>query len=79
MADATLRFLGDPAFRVETRRKAYEYARPHVLAERRPAVSGVLPAGRVRGQETAGSSLRRECWPPRLSAQTRELVYREAC
>jgi len=28
MADATLRFLGDTAFQVETRRKAYEYAKP---------------------------------------------------
>ncbi len=28
MADATLRFLGDTAFQVETRRKAYQYARP---------------------------------------------------
>ena len=28
MADATLRFLGDTAFRVETRRRAYQYARP---------------------------------------------------
>ncbi|HVS36064.1 MAG TPA: glycosyltransferase [Gemmataceae bacterium] len=28
MAEATLRYLGDPAFRAETRRKAYEYARP---------------------------------------------------
>jgi glycosyltransferase involved in cell wall biosynthesis len=28
MADATLRFLGDTGFQVETRRKAYEYARP---------------------------------------------------
>jgi polysaccharide biosynthesis protein PslF len=28
LADATLRFLGDPAFQVETRRKAYEYAKP---------------------------------------------------
>ncbi len=27
MADATLRFLGDPAFQVETRRNAYRYAR----------------------------------------------------
>jgi glycosyltransferase involved in cell wall biosynthesis len=28
MADATLRFLGDVAFQVETRRRAYQYARP---------------------------------------------------
>lgn len=28
MADATLRFLSDDAFRLETRRKAYEYAKP---------------------------------------------------
>jgi glycosyltransferase involved in cell wall biosynthesis len=28
MADATLRFLSDTAFQVETRRRAYEYARP---------------------------------------------------
>src|SRR3990172_11668198 len=28
MADATLRFLGDTAFQVETRRRAYEYAKP---------------------------------------------------
>jgi polysaccharide biosynthesis protein PslF len=28
MAEATLRFLGDTAFRVETRRRAYQYARP---------------------------------------------------
>jgi glycosyltransferase involved in cell wall biosynthesis len=28
MADATLRFLGDTAFRVETRRRAYRYAKP---------------------------------------------------
>jgi glycosyltransferase involved in cell wall biosynthesis len=28
MADATLRFLGDAAFQVETRRRAYQYARP---------------------------------------------------
>ena len=28
MADATLRFLGDAAFRVETRRRAYQYAKP---------------------------------------------------
>lgn len=28
MADATLRFLGDPAFQAETRRRAYQYARP---------------------------------------------------
>ena len=28
MADATLRFLGDTAFQVETRRRAYQYAKP---------------------------------------------------
>lgn len=28
MADATLRYLSDPAFQTETRRRAYEYARP---------------------------------------------------
>ena len=28
MADATLRFLTDTAFQMETRRKAYEYAKP---------------------------------------------------
>jgi glycosyltransferase involved in cell wall biosynthesis len=28
MADATLRFFSDTAFQVETRRKAYEYAKP---------------------------------------------------
>jgi glycosyltransferase involved in cell wall biosynthesis len=28
MADATLRFLSDTAFQVETRRRAYQYARP---------------------------------------------------
>jgi glycosyltransferase involved in cell wall biosynthesis len=28
MADATLRFLNDTAFQVETRRKAYQYATP---------------------------------------------------
>jgi glycosyltransferase involved in cell wall biosynthesis len=28
LADATLRFLGDTAFQVETRRRAYEYAKP---------------------------------------------------
>ncbi len=28
MADATLRFLGDTAFRLRTRRRAYRYARP---------------------------------------------------
>jgi len=28
MADATLRFLSDTAFQVETRRKAYQYAKP---------------------------------------------------
>jgi glycosyltransferase involved in cell wall biosynthesis len=28
MAEATLRYLGDPAFQTETRRRAYEYARP---------------------------------------------------
>ena len=28
MADATLRFLTDTAFQMETRRKAYQYAKP---------------------------------------------------
>jgi glycosyltransferase involved in cell wall biosynthesis len=28
LADAALRFLNDPAFQLETRRKAYDYARP---------------------------------------------------
>ncbi len=28
MAEATLRYLGNPAFQAETRRRAYEYARP---------------------------------------------------
>ena len=28
MADATLRFLHDVAFQVETRRRAYQYAKP---------------------------------------------------
>ena len=28
MADATLRFLTDPAFQMETRRRAYQYAKP---------------------------------------------------
>jgi glycosyltransferase involved in cell wall biosynthesis len=28
MAEATLRYLGEPAFQAETRRRAYEYARP---------------------------------------------------
>ena len=28
LADATIRFLGDAAFRVRTQRRAYEYAKP---------------------------------------------------
>ena len=28
MAEATLRFLNDPPFQIETRYRAYEYARP---------------------------------------------------
>jgi hypothetical protein len=28
MAEATLRYLREPAFQAETRRRAYEYARP---------------------------------------------------
>jgi polysaccharide biosynthesis protein PslF len=74
MADATLRFLGDTAFQVETRRRAYQYAKPMFWPEvgwqyleffrRSVAVS----AGMQR--------LGRRVFPaPRVEAQSGELVY----
>ncbi len=47
MADATLRFLSDTAFQVETRRQSVPVRKAHVLAECGPAVFGVLRPGCV--------------------------------
>ena len=48
MADATLRFLTDTAFQMETRRRAYQLRKAHVLAECGPEVLGVLHPGCFR-------------------------------
>ena len=42
MADAALRFLTDPVFQMETRRKAYRYAKPMFWPNVGQQVFGVL-------------------------------------
>ena len=44
MADATLRFLTDPAFQMETRRRAYRYAKPMFWSNVGRMYLGMLPA-----------------------------------
>ena len=51
LAEATLRFLSDTAFRVETQRTGLRICQADVLAERGPAVPGVLqPRSRPRAR-----------------------------
>ena len=45
MADATLRFLGDTAFRLRDAAQSIPLRKTHVLAERRPAIPRGLHAG----------------------------------
>ena len=47
MADATLRFLSDTAFQVRNSAQSVPLRKAHVLAERGPAVLGVLRPGCV--------------------------------
>jgi glycosyltransferase involved in cell wall biosynthesis len=65
LADATLRFLGDTAFRVETQRKAFEYARPmfwaNVGRQYLTLFSQVASASEVRpGRLSRGERSRRQ-------------------
>ena len=72
MADATLRFFGDTAFQLETRRKAYRLRTPHVLAERRASIPRFVLAdpfdlpGGVRAAAFQGCGDARTCERGRL-------------
>ena len=46
MADATLKYLENLPFRIETRYRAYEYSRADGVAERRPPLPRVLQSRR---------------------------------
>jgi glycosyltransferase involved in cell wall biosynthesis len=74
MADATLRFLSDPAFRRETRRRAYKYAQPmfwpNVGRRYLEFFSQMAPA-----EETRGERFPTVFAMPRSQGQARELLH----
>lgn len=75
MADATLRFLSDTAFRVETRRRAYQYAKPMFWPNVGRQYLGVFDQIASENETSRRWSFRKAASTPRSEYRPRELIH----
>ncbi|HBO43195.1 MAG TPA: hypothetical protein DD670_04530 [Planctomycetaceae bacterium] len=74
MAEATLRFLTDTAFQAETRRRAYQYAKPMFWPNVGRRYLDVFTQVCSTRETTAAPSLRKASVTTRSERQTARLV-----
>jgi glycosyltransferase involved in cell wall biosynthesis len=75
MADATLRFLSDTAFQVETRRRAYQYAKPMFWPNVGRLYLGVFDQIASENETSRRWPYRKAASIPRSEYRPRELIH----